>query len=112
MKDTLLLRFLYRTVPGRAVGQVLTIPDAKTAASSSSSTTSTSSSSTTKKTSGEYKGTGGSKTNPPFAILGSDYGVVKVNIKTWSEAMGYYYVKSGKTKGWHIMDGSNRKISF
>jgi nucleoid-associated protein YgaU len=95
-------------------GMVLTIPDAKTAASSSSSTTSTSSSSssTTKKTSGEYKGTGGSKTNPPFAILGSDYGVVKVNIKTWSEAMGYYYVKSGKTKGWHIMDGSNRKISF
>jgi hypothetical protein len=37
---------------------------------------------------------------------------VKVNIQKWNEAYGYYYANGGKSKGWVIMDGSNRKISF
>lgn len=85
-------------------GQVLTIPDA--------TSTSTTKSSTQKKSSGTDKSKGGSKTNPPFAIVTKSYDVVKVNIKTWNEAYGYYMAMGGSGKGWKIVDKDQRVITL
>lgn len=78
-------------------GQVLFIPDATTAIA-------TTTTATTQKTSGTYKGSGGSKNNPPFAILSKSYSVIKTNISTWNEAYGYYTANGGSSKGWKIVD--------
>lgn len=78
-------------------GTKITIPDA--------SKTSTS------KNSVDYN-QGGSKSNPPFAILSANSNVVKARIQTWNEAYGYYMANSGKTKGWKIVDKSNKVITL
>ena len=79
-------------------GQVLTIPDAKTVSSSSNKP----------KTNYNY---GGSKTNPPYTILSSSYGVVRSNITTWNEAYGYYMANGGMSKNWKIVDADKRMIT-
>lgn len=61
-------------------------------------------------TSGEYKGTNGSKTNPPFAILTNQYGVVRTGIPTWNETLGYYMANGGSSKGWNVVDKDNKKV--
>ena len=83
-------------------GTVITIPDGNAAASSAS----------TKRTSGSYKGTGGSQTNPPFTILTNTYGVVKTNFKSWGAVISYYSAYSGKSKGWKIVDSNNRVVEI
>lgn len=81
-------------------GTVITIPDGSTSAASSS----------TKNTVGTYKGTGGSKTNPPFTILTKSYNVVKTNFKSWNAVIGYYNANGGKSKGWKIADSNKRLV--
>lgn len=56
--------------------------------------------------------TGGSKTNAPFTILTSSFGVVRSNIATWNEALGYYNANGGKGKGWKIVDANKNIISL
>lgn len=83
------------------VGQVLTIPEYSGSKASTVSTTTQSKSSTS-----------GSKTNPPFTILTSSYGVVKSNITTWNEAYGYYTANGGSSKGWKIVDANKNVVTM
>ena len=55
---------------------------------------------------------GGSKSNPPFAILTSSYGVVTTGIKTWNAAYGEYNARGGRGKGWKIVDKDKKVITF
>ena len=55
---------------------------------------------------------GGSKNKPPFAILTSSYGVVKTNIKTWNEAIGYYNANGGSGKSWKVVDSDKDVITL
>lgn len=55
---------------------------------------------------------GGSKSNPPFAILSSGYGVVNAGIKTWDAAYGEYNARGGRGKGWKIVDKDKKVITF
>lgn len=55
---------------------------------------------------------GGSKSNPPFAILSSGYGVVTTGIKTWNAAYGEYNARGGRGKGWKIVDKDKKVITF
>lgn len=55
---------------------------------------------------------GGSKSNPPFAILTSGYGVVVTGIKTWNAAYGQYNAQGGRGKGWKIVDKDKKVITF
>lgn len=53
------------------------------------------------------KSSGGSKNNPPYAILNSSYGIVNSNIQSWNAAYGYYQANGGGGKGWKIVDSDN-----
>jgi LysM repeat protein len=57
------------------------------------------------------KTSGGSKNKAPFTVLTSAYGVVKANVKTWNEAIGYYQANGGNGKGWQIVDSDKDVIS-
>lgn len=55
---------------------------------------------------------GGSKSNPPFAILSSGYGVVTTGIKTWNAAYGEFNARGGRGKNWKIVDKDKKAITF
>lgn len=88
-----------------SIGTVLTIPAYNSSTASSAPTQA-------KATSGTYKGAGGSKTAPPFAILTNQYGIVRTNITTWNEAYGYYMANGGSGKGWKIVDKDKNVVEL
>lgn len=87
------------------VGKKLTIPDSETA-------TKTISSNTAKSTAKADYSRGGSKTNPPYTILSSSYGVVVSGLTTWNAAQGYYNANNGKSRGWKIADKSCKVVTL
>lgn len=87
-------------------GTVLTIPSSSTASTSTAYVETLAAAAVF-----PVSGTGGgSKSNPPFAILNKQYGVVNTGLKTWLDAYTYYSANGGKSKGWHIVDNSKKIV--